>query len=127
MKKLLIPLAVLFAIILIMPFVTGNVAESVTRQLSAEVNAKQLEYGTRNIKEYERGYRSTNFQLEWTAPIQLQPLFPEGMSYDCNGSHGILSYQYECQALDVPNYSRFVEEYLDGVDPVSIGGEVSAF
>lgn len=126
MKKILLSLAVLvILLLLVMPYVTGRVAQSVTQELTAQLNYNNAEYGTLSIEDYQRGYRTTQSTLLWEAPLGLEPLFTEPVRYQCEGKHGVATFRYDCRALNVSGYTEFINENLSGKDPLTIGGSVS--
>ncbi len=127
MNKIIIIAVAILAIVLGMPYVTGRVTESITSQLASEMNSRGEEHGQLNFTEYDRGIRSTSAEVTWNVPAEYRALFAEPITYQCDGQHGILSFNYQCRAKNVPNYSEFVEQELGGFDPLTVGGEVSVF
>lgn len=126
MKKIFLLLAVIIALVLlVMPFVTGKVAELATQDMAAQLSGDSSAYGELDLLDYKRGYRSTSAKLEWRAPTQYESLFSEPVVYLCNGHHGVLSFAYQCRAQNIPGYTAFVAEELGGLDPLTVGGEVS--
>jgi len=117
--------ALVILAMLLMPYLTGRVAESVTQQLATQINQNNPEYGELSVLDYQRGFRSTQSRFSWK-PSQLgsSPLKLE-IVLKCNGSHGIFSYSYDCQFENAERYTDFVSQQLDGVDPLTISGSVS--
>lgn len=128
MKNLLILMLVVAVCTAIgMPYVTGRVAETVTQELATQVTANSLEYGSLEIIDYDRRYRSTNAAYKWQAPPQLAPLFRTPLEFECVGTHGVISYDYQCRAQNMSQYQEFVKTALAGKDPITVGGSVSIF
>ena len=117
--------ALVILAMLLMPYLTGRVAESVTQQLTTQINQNNPEYGELSVLDYQRGFRSTQSRFSWK-PSQLSksPLKPE-VVLKCDGSHGVFSYSYDCQFENAERYTDFVNQRLDGVDPLTIGGSVN--
>lgn len=132
MKKLLVlVLVVALFVALFMPYVTGRVAEDATLQLASQVNANSAEYGQLEVLQYERGYGSTQSNFSWSPGgsygAVMSSLFGDPVEYSCEGDHGVLAYNYQCRPLNVQAYQEFVEQELDGKDPLTISGSVSVF
>ena len=128
MKKIIISiLAVAFIALVLMPYINGRVAENAIHHLAQQVNADSMQYGTVEISQYERGMRATDFSFKWAPGAIANAFIKEPLELSCVGNHGALGYGYQCKVLDVQAYSDFVNEYLAGYDPLTIGGGVSIF
>lgn len=125
MKKIIIIVIVLVAAAFIgMPYITGKVAQSETEKLVERMNQGNQKYGYSEIVKYERGFRSTQSSFKLLFPLDGDEL---EVLYSCDGSHGVTSYAYECQIDSFGEYQAFVAEHLQGNDPLSLTGSVSAF
>ncbi|MFT4629688.1 MAG: hypothetical protein ACI8PV_000802 [Dinoroseobacter sp.] len=128
MKKLIsLILAVAFIALVLMPYINGRVAEKAIHDLSQQLNADSLQYGEVEIGQYERGMWATDFGFKWASGASANAFIKEPLEFSCLGNHGTLGYSYQCKVLDVPAYTGFVNEYLAGYDPLTIGGNVSIF
>jgi hypothetical protein len=128
MKKIIsLIFAVAFIALVLMPYISGRVAENAIQQLTRQVNADTWDYGEVKLRQYERGMRTTDFVFKWDPGTTANAFVKEPLEFSCVGSHGALRYSYQCNVLDVPAYTDFVNEYLAGYDPLTIGGNVSVF
>lgn len=127
MKKLIVFVVLLALVLLGLPYLTGRVAESVSMQMADEISKTPLETGRLELRDYQRGFFSTDTKVEWHVPFAQQALFDKKVIFDCHGSHGLLKYAFECQAENLSAYSEFVATKLGGVDPVKLSGSVSIF
>lgn len=129
MKKSIIAVACVGAVVLAAPYITGSIAETETRNMTAELNKSPNEYGTTNIVSYDRGYGSSQISYEYTLPAILAKAFDyEGtVLYDCDYSHGFVGIDYDCNFRSNAGYQKFVEEEFAGDDPILITGGISAF
>jgi len=126
MKKLITGLAVFVILaLLLMPYVTGKVAETVTQQLITQINENNVEYGELSVLDYQRGFRSTRSRFSWQPSLvgkfQLKP----EIVVQCDGSHGVFSYSYDCQFENAQGYTDFIDQQLNGIDPLTISGSVN--
>ena len=126
MKKLITGLAVFVILALLqMPYVTGKVAETVTQQLITQINENNVEYGELSVLDYQRGFRSTRSRFSWQPSLvgkfQLKP----EIVVQCDGSHGVFSYSYDCQFENAQGYTDFIDQQLNGIDPLTISGSVN--
>lgn len=126
MKKAILGVIVVGAGAAAMPFVTGHIAESTTKQLIENNNNNYEEYGKVEILSYERGYAETKSSFKWNPPA-VYAEFVGPVDYSCVGSHGIISYDYTCKVDKFDQYSDFVETQLGGKDPVKLTGSVPLF
>lgn len=126
-KTISLILAVAFLALVLMPYISGRVAENATHHLAQQVNADSLRYGEVDISTYERGLRSTDYRFKWAPGAGANAYIKEPLEFSCVGSHGVLSYSYQCKVIDVPAYTDFLNEYLAAYDPLIIGGDVSIF
>ena len=126
MKKLIKGLVVLAILaLLLIPYITGKVAESVTHQLATQINQNNHEYGELSVLDYQRGFRSTQSRYSWK-PSQLgKSAFKPEVVLNCDGNHGVLSYSYDCQFENAQRYTEFVDQQLGGVDPLTMSGSVN--
>jgi len=123
MKKVIIPIVVLvIAAFIGMPYITGKVAESETNKLVDRMNQGSQSYGHTEITKYKRGFRSTESSFKLLFPYAGDEV---EVLYSCDGSHGVISYSYECQIDSLGEYKAFVDTYLEGSDPLSVTGSVS--
>jgi hypothetical protein len=123
MKKL--PLALISLAIagtLLMPYFTGKIAERETNHLVSNMNHHFAAYGNTEVVDYQRSYKSTQASYKLT----LNEAPPVEVNYACTGEHGFIDYQYSCALQDMPQYQDWVAENLDGKDPITISGSVSA-
>jgi len=129
MKKLLVTLAVIAGIaIFCVPYVTGKVAESETRRFIDQINQSRSEYGATEIVAYKRGFRTTEASYRYTLPTVSSGLNEVGsIEYNCQSRHGITEISFSCKLTGDNDYSKFVDENLDGKDPLSMTGSVSIF
>lgn len=129
-KPLFFIIALVVLLMAVLPYVTGRIAESATYHLAAQLNHSSEQYGEVKIENYERGFRSSDTAVSWQPGIKqvaLAALVKEPIRLDCHGSHGLLSYSYRCTGQNLEAYREFVKTELDGVDPISISGEISLF
>ncbi len=123
MKKLsLVIVALVVGVFLVMPYVTGIVAEKGTSQLVNNMNHHFAAYGQTQIVDYQRSYNNTQASYKF----RLNDSIPVDINYTCSGKHGVTSYQYNCKLQDMPKYQDWVANNLDGKDPITISGSVSA-
>lgn len=130
MKKSIIAIAcVAVAGVVGAPYITGSIAESETRKIVEEFNAKSDEYGVTKIVSYDRGFGSSTVAYEYNFPQSLSALtgFEDTIKYNCEYSHGMTGIDYTCDLKANEAYKSFIDTELDGVDPVSITGGLSAF
>jgi len=128
MKKIIsLIIVIIIVTIVVMPYITGRVAEQVSLQLVDQLNAQPNEYGEVEIANYERGLSNTDMQFSWAPAGAYAALFDQPLEYRCKGDHGVFEYSYQCKAQNVDGYTAFVEEYLEGNDPLTLGGSVSIF
>ncbi len=128
MKKGLIAVAVLVAGgVAAMPYVTGKIAESETRNMLGIMSEKPEQYGRMAIKQYDRGYRSSKVSYDYELPASLALMAGGEKTYvvDCDYVHGLLGITYDCDFLGNPEYKAFIEKEFDGKDPVSLTGAVT--
>ncbi len=125
MKKVIISLACIAIIALFaMPFITGMIAEKATQDIVNTTNERSVEFGHTEIVSYERGYKTTQSSFKWSYPGALQ----EGdnfVGYSCIGNHGVLNYSYNCKIDNLEEYTTFVNDSLNGKDPLSLTGKVT--
>ena len=130
MKKIII-IVVLAALVLFFgaPYFTGKVAETETLKMVDKINQSSTEYGSTEILKYDRGIRSTSARYKYTPPIALTAISSEfgEIVFACESSHGVTGIDYTCALEGESAYSRFVAENLDGKDPISVYGSISAF
>lgn len=130
MKKIIpVVLIALLAIFLGGPYLTGKIAESETQKIITNLNQSSSEYGLTEIVSYERGMRSTKSKYRYTLPPTFATLVDrtEPIEYSCDSTHGITGIDFNCKFDGESDYSKFVAQNLDGKDPLSIYGSVSAF
>ncbi len=130
MKKI-VPIAILLLLIVFVggPYYSGKVAETETKKIIEQLNHSSSEYGATEVLSYERGVRSTHAKYRYTPPPAFAMLFDntQNIDFSCNSSHGITGIDYDCKLDGESAYSDFVKEKLNGNDPVSLYGSVSAF
>ena len=125
MKKVIISLACIAILaLLVMPFITGMIAEKATQRIVNTTNERSAEFGHTEIVSYERGYKSTQSRFTWSLPGALKG-DDNSVGYSCIGDHGILNYSYTCRIEKLEEYTKFVSDNLDGKDPFSLKGKVS--
>gem|GEM_PF-2658847 len=130
MKKLVIVLVVVVLMLFIgAPYFTGKVAETETLKLVDKINESSLEYGATEVLSYDRGIRSTTARYKYTPPTFLAAFSKEfgEIVYVCDSSHGVMGIDYTCALEGESAYSKFVNDKLDGKDPFSVYGSISAF
>jgi len=130
MKKIIIiPVVLLVAAFIGMPYIVGKVAEKASYEIVAKTNQDSDIYGTTEITEYQRSFRSTKSSFSYSPPDSFTELgwVYGDIKYQCDGSHGVLSYSYSCNLLQVGQYVEFINEHLNGIDPFSIEGQISVF
>ena len=129
MKKIIVLLVIIVAVFVGAPFITGKIAETETRKLVDNINQNAEQSGNIDILSYERSMRSTNARYQYTPPAHFAALFPghADIVLNCDSSHGITGIDYQCKFEGESSYSKFVATELDGKDPISIYGSVSAF
>jgi hypothetical protein len=126
MKKLIIGFVILaIFVLLLMPYITGRVAESTTLQLAAQINQNYPEYGELTVLDYQRGIRSTQSGFSWKPSQLSKAQFKPQIVFRCDGNHGVFSYSYDCQLENAERYTEFVDQLLDGIDPLTISGSVN--
>lgn len=125
MKKLGVLIVLVVLAVLIMPYVTGRVAESASSQMVGALNEKSDQYGDFVLQDYDRTYRTTTTKLEWSPPMPYAALLEEPLRFTCLGEHGVMSFDYDCKAENAEKYTEFVQQELNGEDPLRVGGSVS--
>ena len=125
MKKIIL-VVVIFAVVAVvgMPYIIGTVAQSETEKLVEQINHDNKGVIYTEITKYERGFKSTqsSFKLRFTASGDETEIL-----VNCDGAHGVISYAYECKIDSLGQYKVFIDTYLQGTDPLSFVGNVSAF
>lgn len=130
MKKSIIVLIILaIALVIGAPYFTGKIAETETQKMVEKAKEDPSLYGQLEIVSYDRGYRSTNAKYSYTPPAFMGSLMGsnEPIEYGCDSKHGILGIDYLCKLEGSNAYIDFVSAKLDGKDPLSMYGSVSAF
>jgi uncharacterized protein YdgA (DUF945 family) len=134
LKKIIIILGFLISILFFgAPYYTGKVAETETMKLVDRINASAAEYGSTEILSYDRGIRSTSARYKHTSPISFAGVASDFANQDgdivfrCDSDHGITGIDYGCELEGESTYSKFVEEHLNGEDPISVFGSISMF
>jgi len=130
LKKLIIVIAfVLAALLFGAPYYTGKVAEAETLKLVDSMNQSSAEYGSTEVLNYDRGLRSTTARYKYTPPAPFETFSKEfgDIVYACESNHGVTGIDYTCALEGESAYSKFVDEKLDGKDPLSVFGSISAF
>jgi len=111
------------------PYYTGKVAEAETLKLVDSMNQSSAEYGSTEVLNYDRGLRSTTARYKYTPPAPFETFSKEfgDIVYACESNHGVIGIDYTCALEGESVYSKFVDEKLDGKDPLSVFGSISAF
>ena len=129
-KALFLIIALLLVAALLLPNIIGRVAQSSTYHLAEQLNANRDEFGEVSIERYARGYASSETIVTWmpgSKQIALSAFIEQPIRLVCQGSHGFLSYSYQCTGENVEAYRKFVTTELNGIDPISISGDISVF
>jgi len=129
LKKIIVLLVIVIAIFVGAPYITGKIAETETLKLVDNVNKNAEQSGNIDVLTYERSMRSTKARYQYTPPPHLAVFTQEygDIILNCDSSHGITGIDYSCLFEGESTYSKFVAEELNGKDPISIYGSVSAF
>lgn len=130
LKKIIIVLIILaVALVVGAPYFTGKIAETETLKMVEKAKEDPSLYGKMEIVSYDRGYRSTNAKYSYTPPAFMEAIIGsnEAIEYGCDSKHGILGIDYLCKLEGSNAYIDFVNANLDGKDPLSMYGSVSAF
>lgn len=130
MKKIIIALILVLLVVFVgAPYFTGKVAETETAKMIEVMNKSSTEYGLSEIISYERRMRSTTARYKYTPPILFSELtqISDGITYTCESKHGITSIDYNCTLDGESSYINFVNENLNGNDPLTMFGTVSMF
>lgn len=129
MKKVIILVVIIAAILVGAPYLTGKIAETETRKMIDNFNQSSSTYGTIEVLNYERGVRSTQARYKYLAPAQFSVVTKEfgEIVFACGSSHGITGIDFSCNLEGESAYSKFVAEEFGGKDPLSIYGSISAF
>jgi len=129
LKKIIILVLVIAAVFIGGPFYSGKVAETETMKLVEKMNQSSTEYGSTEVLKYDRGMRSTSARYKYTPPAAFAAFTKDfgEIVYTCDSSHGITGIDYTCSLEGESVYSKFVAENLDGKDPLSVYGSISAF
>jgi len=130
LKKLFIVIVLVLAALLFgAPYYTGKVAEAETLKLVDSMNQSSAEYGSTEVLNYDRGLRSTTARYKYTPPAPFETFSKEfgDIVYACESNHGVTGIDYTCALEGESAYSKFVDEKLDGKDPLSVFGSISAF
>ncbi len=129
MKKIIIPVVIIAAIFVGAPYITGKIAETETKKMIDGFNQSASTYGTTEVLSYDRGFRSTQARYKYLPPSQLTGFTKEfgEIVYACDSSHGVIGIDFNCKLEGESAYSKFVAEKLNGKDPLSIYGSISAF
>ncbi len=126
MKKVMVGAGAVIVVAAAMPYTTGYIVQNSIESLTAQMNNNSEQYGVSEIVSYDRGYSESQSRYIWTLPA---PYAQEvgAIEYRCEGKHGFLSYDYQCQIEKLDVYDTFVNEQLSGKDPLSFEGSVSIF
>ena len=130
MKKLIAILLILLIVIFIgAPYFTGKVAETETMKMVDTIKLDSENYGDIEVLTYDRGLRSTSAKYRYTPPASLAAMLTSDkpIDYGCESKHGVLGIDYICHLQGDGAYADFVNEKLDGKDPLSMYGSVSVF
>ncbi len=129
MKKIAVGVLVVGAAVFAgIPFMTGIVAETKSKELVEKVNQDSAQYGAIELVEYSRGFRSSTSSYSYKPSEALQKLLKvDSVDYDCNINHGITGVDYECLMANKGAYKEFLDKYLAGKDPLTVSGHISAF
>lgn len=126
MRKFIVVMIILSTVFLSLPYFIGRVAESAIIEFAENSRANQFGIGEIDIKQYQRSFASSKFNLSWVVPDEYAALFIEPLKLECEGAHGALSYRFSCKMENLPQYNNFVEQHLQNNDPLLIGGEITA-
>ncbi len=128
MKKLTFAIIIIVAILIGAPILTGKIADTQIHTLIKQLNTDPIQNGSNEILSYDRGLFSTTSLYRYTPPIQYASLLTQGfLDYQCDIDHGVISIDYFCNIVNNVEYTNFINESLNGKDPLSMNGKVSAF
>lgn len=128
-KSALLIVILIIALFIGAPYFTGKVAETETLKMVDVITQEPSRYGHLEVISYDRGFRSTYAQYRFTPPAILASILQstEAIDYSCESDHGLLGIDYLCRVEGNGPYATFVKEKMNGKDPFSIHGSVSAF
>ena len=130
MKKLVIGLGVVGALVFVgVPYVVGGIAESKIKEFMGQVNEQQAGAGKFEILDYKRGFRSSesSYRYQFSEAFKEMTQGVDSIDYRCEIDHGVMGVDYLCTLAQTGAYKEFLDQHLDGVDPFSMNGSISAF
>ena len=125
-KRIIVGLVAVAAVAGGLPYVTGYVAESQTKQSVADFNLQsQSLYGQVEIVKYERGYNSTYAEYKWvTNPELQQELAISEIVLSCDGTHNMLSFDYSCVLKNMGPQDEQIRAVFKGKEPLIVEGNI---
>ena len=129
MKKTFIGLVILaVAVVIGVPYITGVVAETKSKELVEQFNASYPQLGAIEILNYERSFRSSTSTYKYTfSELYKKATQFNSFEYSCNLSHGVTGVDYACSLANTGEQKVFFDQYFSGKDPFSMTGNISAF
>lgn len=129
MKKVLIGLGIISTVVVIgVPYATGVVAETKSKELVEQFNENYPQLGAIEILNYERSFRSSASTYKYTfSDIYKKATKFSSIEYDCDLGHGVTGVDYVCSLTKNGEQKAFFDKYFSGKDPFSMTGNISAF
>lgn len=123
-KRIIVGLVAVAAVAGGLPYVSGYLAESQTRQSLDKLNL-QSPYGKMEIVKYERGYNSTSAEYKWVTNPELEKDLQIGeIVISCGGVHNLLSFDYSCNLESMGLQDEQIRTAFKGKAPVTIEGNI---
>lgn len=123
-KPIIIGLVAVAAVAGGLPYASGYLAESQTRQSLVDLNSRSP-YGKMEIVKYERGYKATYAEYKWVTNPELEQDLPIGeVVIGCDGVHKMLSFDYSCTLKNMGLQDEQIRAAFKGKEPVTISGNI---
>ncbi len=123
-KPIIIGLVAVAAVAGGLPYASGYLAESQTRQSLVDLNSRSP-YGKLEIVKYERGYKATYAEYKWvTNPELEQDLSIGEVVIGCDGAHQMLSFDYSCTLKNMGLQDEQIRAVFKGKEPLTVTGSI---
>ncbi|WP_428036717.1 DUF945 family protein [Amphritea sp.] len=123
-KPIIIGLVAVAAVAGGLPYASGYLAESQTRQSLVDLNSRSP-YGKLEIVKYERGYKATYAEYKWVTNPELEQDLPIGeVVIGCDGVHQMLSFDYSCTLKNMGLQDEQIRAVFKGKEPLTVTGSI---
>jgi len=123
-KRIIVGLVAVAAVAGGLPYVSGYLAESQTRQSLDTLNS-QSPYGKMEVVKYERGYNASSAEYKWVTNSELEKDLQIGeIVISCDGVHKMLSFDYSCNLKSMGLQDEQIRAAFKGKAPVTISGNI---